>query len=172
MKILYWFIHHLIRPVWSIIFNIPVSIWLLAWYLFDETTREIYSENKSLWGEIDSLEKLRVFYDANYKYNYEGFFDRDNFSLEWFIRWGDCDDMARWGVKKLRALGYKATRIFMWGKGQGIIEKIKNQHYAIIVEKDSDLWVLNYDMFRHITSIRAGAKAIDQEYSDAIRCIW
>lgn len=134
MKTLYFIIHHFIRPVWSLIFNIPITLYFLIIYLSSRHNREGWNENKKNYENLKTVDDLVKWFRDEYYYTSDplgGAIDHDSTSLEFFSRFGDCDSAALYGVKALKRMGHKAHRILIWGKGENLIEKIKNQHYAI-----------------------------------------
>lgn len=141
MQTIMFIIHHTVRTLWSMIIGF---IYAVA-YWFIHLRNENYKRNKKKWNEIKLLPDLIQFFNEDYHYKWDGkggFFDHDNSIWEFFVNFGDCDDVAVFAAKKLRKLGYKAYRVgfFCWDT--------KSWHYdclfAGIVDGKTYYYLFNY----------------------------
>ncbi len=143
-----------VRFVWSFFWGAIYNfICLLKFCLFKDV-RIAYKVRKSLWEKIKSFDDLLAFIKNYYQYNSEIVFDHDTTEFEFFIRWGDCDDVALMVLKKLKQLGYKASRIilkgnnlFDWHFDTLFYDEISGKYYLFnygaLISGDSIYSVLN-----------------------------
>lgn len=106
-----------LRFIWSFLWGLIYNFICLIKFCLFKDVRIVYKIRKSLWKKVDSFGGLLTFIHNYYKYNPETIFDHDTTEFEFFIRWGDCDDVALMVLKKLKQFGYKASRVILKGKG-------------------------------------------------------
>lgn len=108
----------IVRPLWSLVFNLWFGSKYALKYWFDPKSRLAYEDDRRAWDSIQSLDDLVEFFRTSYKYVYDGpvgILDHDNTMLEMFISGGDCDDVALFAMRKLKKLGYDARRMYFYG---------------------------------------------------------
>lgn len=141
MKVLFIIIMYVFRPVWSAFFNIFYWLYYNLIYLLNPTKRLVYHANKNEFDNIKTLEELVYYFTYRYQYNYDGYkgiIDHDNLPIEFFMDWGDCEDVAHYAKKKLKKIGYKPVRVFIKGTG------LTASHFDVSFEKDGKIYLFNY----------------------------
>lgn len=102
-----WFLHHFIRVIWANLFGAFVHLYYAFKMRVDKVMYQDYREHQDEWNQIVTLEELIAYVKTTYFYSwdgYKGLFDHNNFSLEWFYKFGDCDDIGYYVCKKLKAI--------------------------------------------------------------------
>ena len=154
-----WFLHHFIRVIWANLFGV-FAHWYYAMKMRTDTDAYgQYWEHQDKWNHISSLEELQAFVRTDYEYKwdgYKGFFDHNNFSLEWFYKFGDCDDMGYYAYKKIKSLyGDKLEYCRMRGYAD-LTAKPAFYHYDCVFKfKDSgDYQLFNYGKIKTGKSLK------------------
>jgi len=133
---LMFIVHHFLRPIWSYL----IKFIFYVIYLFKD--KEKQKANRLLWENIKTLEQLKLFFSNVYKYKYDGIIgelDHDNPSNEFFANFGDCDDMGRFSMLKLKELGFVATRVGILN-----LSNIRSWHYDCLFEMNGKKVLFNY----------------------------
>lgn len=147
------FMHHVLRTIWANLFGFFVNIKYIFQYLFSKNIRERYKQNKELWDGINSMEELVEFIQQVYVYKYDGpkgIFDHNNFKLEWFVNFGDCDDVANWVCKKIKQIYPNIKECDVYGFAD---LKALFWHYDVVYKMDDNdsYHLFNYGRLNVIT---------------------
>ena len=101
------FVHHFLRVIWANIGKFFVWDGYKFAHIFSKKVREVYKANLEKWNKIDSFMGLVSFFQNDYKYKWDGpkgIFDHNNSKLEFFTKFGDCDDVGFYACKKLKEI--------------------------------------------------------------------
>lgn len=142
-KILFWIGSQILRPIYSTLFNLIIFIPFYGLkFLLSKKARANYFIGKHAYDNINTYDKLLQYFSTTYKYKYDlfkGFLDHDNTYLEFFMSFGDCDDMANFAKRKLKQLGYHdVIRVNMLGKS------MSSGHVDCYYKKDGRHHLFNY----------------------------
>lgn len=136
------FITYVFRPIWSNIIKFLFWIICLVIFLRNSTKAKLCELSAKQFDQIKDLGELCNYFRDKFKYSYDGYkgiFDHDNSRLEFFMRGGDCDDMAVYAKRKLKEFGYKPVRVFMMSG-----EDLKSGHMDCFFEIDNKYFLFNY----------------------------
>ena len=178
--------HHFIRVIWANLFG---GIMHIVYALKLRTNKELwekYKKNQAKWDAIISDVELAEFIKNDYKYKWDGpkgAFDHNNFSLEFFTDFGDCDDVGHYVCKKLKAIYGDELE---YCKTHGFSElgaKPPFWHYCCIYKfKNQDQYILfNYGQRNTGDSIEGIEKIMTEIYSKTYKfkkgvvtwpCLW
>lgn len=154
LKLLVWYIGaKFLRIIYSTIFSCFFAI--KYWFTTSFDSKSMYSDNVNEFKSLASLSALKTWAKTIYKYKWDGKYgllDHDNWKIEFFNDYGDCDDIARWAVKKLRELGYVAWRINLTNRDKPFI----NGHFDCMFydpAKPKEYYLFNYGSVIFGTSV-------------------
>ena len=144
-----WFIHHFLRVIWANLFGFLVHIKYCFEMRFNKDLFNEYTKNQETWNNIRSIQELVMFMSGKYVYKWDGhkgLFDHNNFSFEWFAKWGDCDDVGHYICKKMREI-YKDELEYCETRGfADLTAKPAFWHYDCVYKfKNSD----HYNLFNY-----------------------
>ena len=180
------FVHHIIRPLWSIPIGLIYLLVCSIIWLCSSKKRADYNRNKKAFSWPTSLQVFAGNFREVYKYRWDGFggivellknkedenlqnylndktshkkfmfyakiyiflikiftplrglLDHDNWPLEHFMYFGDCDDCIH-VMASLRKMSLEVYRIGMIG------EKLNTWHYDCVIKGYDMIW--NEDVF-------------------------
>lgn len=141
-----WFLHHFVRVIWANILGMVYNTVYAFRLCFDKKLRDKCADNMEKWGKIDSIDSLIKYIKDVYIYKYDGykgFIDHNNYNLEWFSAFGDCDDIAYWVFQAIKSIyGDKLEYCQVHGFAD-LSAKPKFWHYDCVYKlRDEDFYVL------------------------------
>ena len=90
-----------------------------------------------------------------------GMLDHENSKLEFFQKFGDCDDVSLYSCKKLKELGYEAKRVWMSGK-----IPFMSFHFDCLVKLGENNYMLfNYGRFVYGKDLEDCMKKLGDSWS-------
>ena len=126
LKIIYY-----IRNLWAVPLGIIYNFIYFIKFLLFKKYRCKYFTNKALYDSCLDVEMLSNYFRNAYSYKYDfymGILDHNNYNFEFFINFGDCEDVAFKVFKKLRSFKkYNVYLIFMYLDGKGY-------HFDVVYE--------------------------------------
>jgi len=149
----------LLRPATKFITFI-VWIKYVFMYMSQKTIRKRYKSNKKSYDEIKTLEELQDWFRLKYRYSsdvWNGLADHDNSQLEFFIKFGDCDDMAFYAKKKLNELGYNTKRVYM-------MRWKYNGHADCFFTSNNEICLFNYGYIKKGNSLEECIAQLPRNY--------
>lgn len=153
-----WFLHHFVRVIWSNILGIIYNIIYSFKLAFNKELRQKCSENLLKWSKIDNLDGLVDYIKNVYSYKYDGpkgFIDHNNYLLEWFTAFGDCDDVAYWIYKKLKGIYEDKLEYCSVHGFADLSAKPKFWHYDCVFKfkGDSKYTLFNYGRLNRVDNL-------------------
>lgn len=101
-KIGMWLLHHFVRVIWANLFGF--IMWLRC---LPRRSKALYKQRRKMWDCITDIDGLIDFIRNVYSYKFDGYkgiFDHNNYPLEFFTQFGDCDDVAAYACRKLKEI--------------------------------------------------------------------
>lgn len=143
MKVIYYIIVNFIRPIWSLIINLWVMpLYGLKLMVAKPAERIKYKQRIRNWNGIHDLTDLVEWFTDEFEYKSDGvhgIFDHDNTAIEFFQKFGDCDDAALWVKRILKKNKFQAWRVWMNGNG------IRNNHFDCLIHlSNGEFCLFNY----------------------------
>jgi len=102
-----WYLHHGLRVIWANLFGFLVHIKYLFVLRSNKQAYARYKGNQEKWNITASVDDLRAFFKDVYRYKWDGpkgLFDHNNYDIEFFADFGDCDDVGHYVCQKLRQI--------------------------------------------------------------------
>lgn len=177
-KIGMWILHHFVRVIWANLFGF--CVWIGKLFTAD---RNLYKQRKMLWNDIKDIDGLVDFIRNVYQYKFDGYkgaFDHNNFPLEFFTQFGDCDDVATYAKKKLRQI-YGNDLQYCEIRGFSNLG-VKFWHYDCVykLRTEYEYRLFNYGNIQTALSLRDIDEVMRQLYSRSYeldhvtgwRCLW
>jgi len=166
MSIKAFLFFHFVRPLWSVPLSIISLIITVVKWVYKRDIFGKFKYNLGIWNSISSLDALTNVIKQKYSYRDEGFFDRDKLLPEFLTHWGDCDDVALHVKRKLKELGLKAFRVFMYGKGIA--------HCDCAFYYYDTLYFFNYGVLIPCIGedLMTGVQMINPRYKHFCKCLW
>lgn len=176
-KILMFFIHHFIRPIWIT----PIGLIYGLIYFFKIFTNKEnikkYYDNKNSFNSVKSIDDFIEWWNTrfrnSYKYDgYKGLLDHYNMPFEFFMNRFDCDDAALYPHIKFKKLGYESQMIGLMGA------KIDSWHYDCVVKiKENEYMLFNQGYCIYGSSIKECLDKLSAQWSIFKtyifwRCFW
>lgn len=177
MKVLFYIIVNFIRPIWSFLINLwVVPLYWLKLTVAKPSERIKYKQRLLNWNAIKNTLDAVMWFDEEFEYKPDGkhgIFDHDNTAIEFFQRFGDCDDVSLWVKRILKKNKYKAWRVWMNGKS------IQYNHFDCLIQLNPNRFCLfNYGNPIYGQSFDACMKYLRYRYNGIIKgsvyfkCLW
>ena len=162
-KIGMWILHHFVRVIWANLFG--VIMWLRC---LPRRSKALYKQRRKMWDCITDIDGLIDFIRNVYTYKFDGYkgiFDHNNYPLEFFTQFGDCDDVATYAKKKLRQI-YGQELQYCEVRGFSNLGR-KFLHYDCVykLRTECDYRLFNYGNIQTASSLRGIDEVMRQLYS-------
>jgi len=121
-----WYMHHGLRVIWANVFGFFVHVRYMLLIRKDKQAYVRYKGNVERWNSVIDDNELAEYIKNVYQYKWDGpkgLFDHNNFPIEFFTDFGDCDDVGHYICQKLKS---------MYGKD---LEYCKTRGYAELSAK-------------------------------------
>ena len=175
--------HHFLRVIWANLFGFIMHVYYAFRIRFNKDLWNQYKSNQAKWNAVFSDKDLAEFIQNDYKYKWDGpkgVFDHNNFSLEFFTDFGDCDDVGHYVCQKLKQIYGKDLE---YCKTRGYAELgIKFWHYDCVykLKGDTEYTLFNYGQMNKAKSIEELDHEMEQIYKEnydfnglvSWPCIW
>lgn len=166
--------HHFLRVIWANLFGLIMHIVYLFKVRINKDLWDQYKSNQAKWNAVYSDEDLAEFIKNDYEYKWDGYkgaFDHNNFSLEFFTEFGDCDDVGHYVCKKLKQI-YGNELEYCKTRGYAELKSSPPMwHYDCVYKfKGDDKYILfNYGRMNKGDSIDDLDKTMTNIYSKSYR---
>lgn len=162
-------LHHTLRTIWANLFGLFTAIGYGFKFIFSKKARKNYKDNKSNWKNIRDMIDLKNFIKNIYIYKYDGpkgIFDHNNFGIEWYQKFGDCDDVANWVCKKIKELFPKEKIEYCAVYGFADLKALF-WHYDVIYKfkENNSYHLFNYGKMNSLEKIEDAGKTMTNIYS-------